>query len=177
MGLLRDHSEDEAPRASAPTATFHARVAGVGLVTTVVVLLAACLTFMLQQWAVARTQSHRFHEELTVIAAQVAAPSMSSNHSSHLARDLEAVKVSKDVRSARLVDAAGRELAGFRLTDRPTTSTETIEQPVVHEGKTVGRITSAAAGGDGAVALAYVRREVPEDAELAVGPLVATPLH
>ena len=38
------------PKGSAPTATFHARVAGVGLITTVVVLLAACLSFMLQQW-------------------------------------------------------------------------------------------------------------------------------
>src|SRR5688572_30681190 len=140
MGLLGDHLEDETPRASAPTATFHARVAGVGLITTVVVLIAACLTFMLQQWAVARTQSHRFHEELAVIAAQVAGPSMSSEHTGHLARDLEAVKVSKDVRGARLIDTTGRELAGFRLTDRPSTSTETIDQPVVHAGKTVGRI-------------------------------------
>jgi folate-binding protein YgfZ len=36
---------------------------------------------------------------------------------------------------------------------------------VVHEGKVVGRITSAAAG----AALAYVRSEVPEDASLTVG--------
>lgn len=35
---------------------------------------------------------------------------------------------------------------------------------LVHEGKVVGRVTSAAPG----VALAYVRREVPEDAELAL---------
>jgi tRNA-modifying protein YgfZ len=48
---------------------------------------------------------------------------------------------------------------------------------IVYDGKPVGRITSAAAGAEGAVALAYVRREVPEDAELAVGSLVATPLH
>ena len=39
-----------------------------------------------------------------------------------------------------------------------------------YEGKSVGRITSAARDGDGVVALAYVRREVPEDAELDVGP-------
>ena len=44
-----------------------------------------------------------------------------------------------------------------------------------YEGKSVGRITSAAPNGDGAVALAYVRREVPEDAELAVGHSIATP--
>jgi len=144
MGVMGDHSEDGGPKASAPTATFHARVAGVGLITTVVVLVAACLTFMLQQWAVARTQSHRFHEELAEIAGQVAAPSMDSEHRTHLARDLAAVKVSKDVRSARLVDAAGQDLAGFaaaRPADAEAASaTETITRPVIHEGRTVGQV-------------------------------------
>jgi tRNA-modifying protein YgfZ len=51
------------------------------------------------------------------------------------------------------------------------------EAEIVYEGKTVGRITSAARTGDGAVALAYVRREVPPDAELAVGRRAAAPLH
>jgi signal transduction histidine kinase/AmiR/NasT family two-component response regulator len=95
---------------------------------------------MLQQWAVARTQSHRLHKELAVIAAQVAAPSMTPAYHGLLARDLEAVKVSGDVRSARLFDAAGRQLAGFDLPERPTSSTETIDEPVVHDGKRVGRI-------------------------------------
>ena len=140
MGLFRDHDEDEAPRAAAPSATFHARVAGVGLITTVVVLLAACLTFMLQQWAVARTQSHRFHEELATIAAQVAAPSMTTDHREHLEHDLAAVKTSDDVRSAKLLDAQGRLLAGFDLKDRTEGPTETIVLPVVHDGKTVGQM-------------------------------------
>ena len=52
-----------------------------------------------------------------------------------------------------------------------------LESELVYEGKTVGRITSAAAGENGAVALAYVRREVPADAELAVGQRTAAPLH
>jgi folate-binding protein YgfZ len=40
---------------------------------------------------------------------------------------------------------------------------------LVHEGKVVGRVTSAARRPDGSVAaLAYVRREVPEDARLAL---------
>ncbi len=43
--------------------------------------------------------------------------------------------------------------------------------------KTVGRVTSAARADGGVVALAYVRAEVPEDAELAVGSTVARPLH
>ena len=46
-----------------------------------------------------------------------------------------------------------------------------------YEGKSVGRITSVAPSGDGAVALAYVRREVPEDAVLETGQSLATQLH
>ena len=48
---------------------------------------------------------------------------------------------------------------------------------LTYDGKVVGRVTSAI-GVDGAVhALAYVRVEVPEDAELRVGNAVARPLH
>jgi folate-binding protein YgfZ len=48
---------------------------------------------------------------------------------------------------------------------------------VLHEGRPVGRVTSAARRPDGSVvALAYVRAEVPEDAELAVGHAAARPL-
>jgi tRNA-modifying protein YgfZ len=46
-----------------------------------------------------------------------------------------------------------------------------------YEGKTVGRVTSAARSDGGVVALAYVRAEVPADAELAVGSSVARSLH
>ena len=67
---------------------------------------------------------------------------------------------------------ANRGLRVLRLPDAPEPEAE-----LVYEGKTVGRITSAARDVEGAVALAYVRREVPEDAELAAGPLLATPLH
>ena len=67
---------------------------------------------------------------------------------------------------------ANRGLRVLTLAELPAPETE-----ILYEGKAVGRITSAVAGDEGAVALAYVRREVPEDAELAVGPLVATPLH
>ena len=43
--------------------------------------------------------------------------------------------------------------------------------------KVVGRITSAARANGGIVALAYVRAEVPADAELALGSSKARPLH
>jgi folate-binding protein YgfZ len=48
---------------------------------------------------------------------------------------------------------------------------------LTHEGKPVGRVTSAARDGNGIVALAYVRVEVPEDAELEAGAAKARPLN
>ena len=45
------------------------------------------------------------------------------------------------------------------------------------EEKVVGRVTSAARSNGRIVALAYVRNEVPADAELALGPARARPLH
>jgi tRNA-modifying protein YgfZ len=60
---------------------------------------------------------------------------------------------------------ANRGLRLLALPEQPEPEAE-----VVHEGKAVGRITSAAASPEhGAVALAYVRVEVPADVELAVG--------
>ena len=50
------------------------------------------------------------------------------------------------------------------------------DAPVSFEGKEVGRVTSAARDGDRIVALAYVRVEVPADAELEVGDGKAAPL-
>jgi len=49
---------------------------------------------------------------------------------------------------------------------------------LVLDGKPVGRVTSALADPEaGVVALAYVRREVPDDAELRCGSRAARPLH
>src|SRR5262249_61740410 len=43
------------------------------------------------------------------------------------------------------------------------------DTPLLHEGREVGRVTSAARRADGSVvALAYVRTEVPDDAPLAL---------
>ena len=45
------------------------------------------------------------------------------------------------------------------------------------DGKVVGRITSAVSEADGVLALAFVRREVPDDAILSYGSRSATQLH
>jgi folate-binding protein YgfZ len=67
---------------------------------------------------------------------------------------------------------ANRGLRVLRLETTPEPETE-----ILYEGKSVGRITSAAPASGGAVALAYVRREVPDDAQLGVGQSSATQLH
>jgi folate-binding protein YgfZ len=67
-------------------------------------------------------------------------------------------------RALRVLELDGDELPGY-------------DEEVVSDGKAVGRVTSAAqrpAGG--VVALAYVRVEVPEDAELRVGRSRGRPL-
>jgi folate-binding protein YgfZ len=67
---------------------------------------------------------------------------------------------------------ANRGLRVLSLEDVPQPETE-----ILYEGKNVGRITSVASADGGALALAYVRREVPEDAELDVGRSKARQLH
>ncbi len=67
---------------------------------------------------------------------------------------------------------ANRGLRVLTLAELPAPESE-----LSYEGKNVGRITSAAPFAEGAVALAYVRREVPEDAVLDAGRSKATQLH
>ncbi len=122
-----------------PSATFHARVARVGVITTVVVLLAACLTFMLQQWAVARAQSHRIHEGLASITAQMATPVMDNEPYSRTA--LSAVRASPEVVSARLTDAAGSELARYDRAAPAGDDLATFVMPVGTDGKALGHLT------------------------------------
>src|ERR1700761_918429 len=91
----------------APTATFHARVAGVGLVTTLVVLIAACLTFMLQQWAVARTQSHQMYAGLAQITATTEAPAIARGDRAEIQAALQALIGARNIEVAEFVDAMG----------------------------------------------------------------------
>jgi folate-binding protein YgfZ len=67
-------------------------------------------------------------------------------------------------RGLRVLELDGRELPAY-------------DAELSFNGKTVGRITSSVADGDGVLALAYVRREVPDDAVLSHGSGSATQLH
>lgn len=63
----------------------------------------------------------------------------------------------------------GRANRGLRLLEIGDGDVPAYDAELVYEGKAVGRVTSAARDGDRIVALAFVRREVPKDADLSVG--------
>src|SRR5690606_24917552 len=91
--------------------TFHARVAGVGLITTMVVLVMACLTFMMQQWAVAGAQSTQVYQSLGQITAETAGPAMLKSDARAAQVPLTALHANDKVVSARLSDLKGRSIA------------------------------------------------------------------
>jgi signal transduction histidine kinase/AmiR/NasT family two-component response regulator len=126
----------------ASTATFHARVASVGLVTTVVVLLAACLTFMLQQWAVERAQARITQQSLAQITAATAASAIARGDTTDEQTPLSALAASPRVISARLVDLHGTTLATYRaakpLPGDPESVTAEVRQA---GGQPLGRLT------------------------------------
>jgi signal transduction histidine kinase/FixJ family two-component response regulator len=138
---------------SAPTATFHARVAGVGLVTTLVVLVVACLTFMLQQWAVARTQSHQMHMGLAQITATTEGPAIASHDIVAIQAPLDALAGAKTVEAAVLTDLKGATLAsftrpalpmkpGFARSGPPTPGpAEVIRTDVIADGRKEGSLS------------------------------------
>jgi len=70
----------------------------------------------------------------------------------------------------------GHANRGLRVLTWDGSEMPAADAPVGYEGKEVGRVTSAARDGDRIVALAYVRVEVPADAELDVGAFKARPL-
>jgi tRNA-modifying protein YgfZ len=70
----------------------------------------------------------------------------------------------------------GHANRGLRVLTWEGSELPAYDTPVVHEGRDVGRVTSAARDGDSIVALAYVRVEVPAEAELDVGTAKARPL-
>jgi signal transduction histidine kinase/FixJ family two-component response regulator len=114
------------------------------LVTTLVVLIAACLTFTLQQWAVARTQSHQIYTALSQITAATAAPAIVEKEYDNVQAALSSLVASKSVDSARLTDMNGRILGIFErdaTAVAPPGSTELIQTDVKADGKTVGRLS------------------------------------
>ena len=123
-----------------PSATFHVRVAKVGLVTALVVLAAACTTFMLQQWAVARTQSHQMHEALAAVIASAADGPLRAESPAGASAVVAALAQTKTVQSVRLTDINGRTLSSYDRGGRPG-DTEVITRDALSGGKPIGKLT------------------------------------
>jgi folate-binding protein YgfZ len=71
----------------------------------------------------------------------------------------------------------GHANRGLRVLALETAELPAPDSEIFHEGKAVGRVTSAAVADGRVVALAYVRRDVPADAELEIGRAKGRSLH
>ena len=72
---------------------------------------------------------------ISTIPATANASSVSPN----ISQAITAVRASREVTSATVMDAAGHRLAGFTGRSTPGAAVETIEKPVRLDGRTVGR--------------------------------------
>jgi signal transduction histidine kinase/ActR/RegA family two-component response regulator len=134
----------EAPyqRGPAHHATFHARVAGVGLTTTMVVLIAACLTFMLQQWAVAREQNRVANQALASVSADSMAFALARGDAKAAEAPLHALAAAPKIISAELKDVGGRRIADYRRhgVKIPPEHTDVIATDIRQHGEKVGQL-------------------------------------
>jgi signal transduction histidine kinase/CheY-like chemotaxis protein len=122
---------------------FQARVASVAIVTTVAVLVAACLSFMLQQWSVARQEARAAHAVLAGVVASSTASDMALSGGAAAERDLAAAGAARDLVDVRLVDAAGRTVAYFAKPQHRGPEPDAIhvvKQPVLVAGRPAGQV-------------------------------------
>ncbi len=123
-------------------APFQARIASVALITTVAVLLAACATFMLQQWVVSRQEFKAVNAAMNAVVAEIAAPAVARGDETLARGAVESMIDAPGVRSASLIDSKGRILAVHREPGAESGSETTIRTPVVLDGRTVGALVT-----------------------------------
>jgi len=100
---------------------------------------------MLQQWAVARTQSHITSVSLAQITASTAASSVSRGDVPGYRAPMAALAASPRIISAQLTDTSSHALAAYRAARPPAGPQETLVAPVVDGGRTVGKLTMVVA--------------------------------
>ncbi len=136
-------------REASGRASFQARIASVALITTIVVLLAACASFLAMQWAVSVQKSRVDQVMLGRVVAAGAAAELSAHDRAGAERALVAISADKSVGAAQLIDANGLVFASYAAPPpkagvKPPTLV-TNRTPVMLEGRRVGElvITSA----------------------------------
>jgi signal transduction histidine kinase/CheY-like chemotaxis protein len=126
---------------------FQARVASVAIVTTVAVLVAACVCFMLQQWSVSRQQAAREEATLAAVIAAAASPDVSAGDAAGMRHDLAAAVAERDLIDVRLTAAGGRTLVYFAAPPLKTDDLgppRTVTAPVTLRGRTLGQVVMRA---------------------------------
>ena len=123
-------------------ATFHAKVAGVALVTTVAVLFAACATFMLQQWAVAREQARGAAQAMVEMSAEMAAPALHAQDHAAARIAVESLGRTPGMVSVRLEDAGGRAIATYGRPPAAGAAVLPARADLVWDGRRIGELTA-----------------------------------
>jgi signal transduction histidine kinase/ActR/RegA family two-component response regulator len=120
---------------------FQARVASVAIITTVAVLVAACVSFMIQQWSVSGQQARQQQATTASIVAAASAPDIAANNPAAMRHDVAAAAAERDLIDVRLVAADGRTVAYFAPPPNPKAGPAHTEvAPVVLGGKTMGQV-------------------------------------
>ena len=140
----KDPSREASSRAS-----FQARIASVALITTIVVLLAACASFMAMQWAVSVQKARVDHTVLVKVVAASAAPALAKSDRAAAERSLGAAAAAREVSTAKLIDMNGLVLASY--VEDPAVKAagkrlplETMRAPVLLDGQKVGELVMTA---------------------------------
>jgi len=123
-------------------APFQARIASVALITTVAVLLAACATFMIMQWAVSRQETRATTEAMNVVVAEIAAPALAGGDEDAARSAVRSMVDAPGVRAASLIDAKGRILAVQRDPEAGSGGEHTVRTPVLLNGRTIGALVT-----------------------------------
>ena len=122
---------------------FQARVASVAIITTVAVLVAACLSFMLQQWSVSREQARLEQATLASVVAAAAAPDLAAHNVAAMQHDVATAAAAHELIDVRLIAADGRTMAYFAAPARhgpkvgPPLS---LTAPIEVDGRAIGQV-------------------------------------
>jgi signal transduction histidine kinase/DNA-binding NarL/FixJ family response regulator len=123
---------------------FQARVASVAIITTVAVLVAACISFMLQQWSVSKQQARLEQTTLASVLASASAPTALTADRAGLQHDIAGAGASRGLVDVRLTDAHGATLAYFVAppSKRPEPGPiRAVTAPMMAGGHAIGAVT------------------------------------
>jgi signal transduction histidine kinase/ActR/RegA family two-component response regulator len=115
----------------------------VAIITTVAVLVAACVSFMLQQWSVSSQQARLEQATLASVIAAAAAPDFAAHDTVGMNHDLGGAAASRALVDVRLVDLQGRTAAFFAAPVRPISASGQVRvqtAPMIMAGRTVGEV-------------------------------------